>query len=54
MTRAERRKLEAAVEAAIELLDQLDGDTDLEAEEDISADDLGEREGDTWLERRYG
>lgn len=34
------------VEAMIALLDQLDGDTDLEPEHDVGADDAGEREGD--------
>jgi hypothetical protein len=44
-----RARLEAAIEWAITLLDQIDGDTDLEPDQDCSADDLGEREGDTWL-----
>jgi hypothetical protein len=45
-----RASLEAAIEAAIALLDRLDGDTDLEPETDTSADDAGEREGDTFRE----
>lgn len=45
-----RADLEALIERAIDLLDRLDGDADLEPEQDVAADDLGEREGDTFLE----
>lgn len=42
---AKRRRLEALIERAIELLDQLDGDPDLEPE---PRDD--DREGEDWLQ----
>jgi hypothetical protein len=46
MTRAQ---LETLIDSAIDTLDILDGDPDLEAEFDFGADDVGEREGDTFM-----
>ena len=39
------------IERLIALLDAMDGDPDLEPEDDTGADDVGEREGDCWRER---
>jgi len=51
VTRAAARQIIAAeVERLIALLDQIDGDPDFEPETDLGADDLGEREGETFLE----
>lgn len=47
-----RPAIEAAIEALIGVLDLLDGDTDQEPEIDTGADDVGERCGDTFMERR--
>lgn len=44
MTPAVRRRVEAAVDALIELLDAVDGDPDIEADDPLE-DDLGEIEG---------
>ena len=41
----------AEIERLIGLLDVIDGDADFEPEADCGADDVGERDGDCWLER---
>lgn len=48
--RAARNLIAAEVERLIGLLDLIDGDPDLEPEQDLGADDLGEREGETFME----
>jgi hypothetical protein len=47
-----RATIERAVEALINLLDELDGDPDAEPEHDISADDLGETPGQAFVDLR--
>lgn len=50
LTPAQRRAIEDEIERLIALLDVADGDPDFEPEIDVAADDIGEREGDAFLD----
>jgi hypothetical protein len=46
-----RAIIAAEIERLIDLLDWIDGDADFEPDIDCGADDIGEVEGDTFMER---